>query len=72
MLRSGKNQNQRLERLLGAAMMFILLSLGPGCCHFLACQKSLGYDPAPASEVPTYSMYVSPYFNANKPRRIVL
>ncbi len=57
--------------MMGAALIG-LITLASGGCHVIACQGFRCSEPAPLPEVPTYSVYVSPQFKANKPKRIVM
>jgi len=72
MLRIIKTNQQLPAIVIGTALMIGLVSLLSGCCHYLTCRNLQCLDPGLSSEVPTYSMYVSPHFDTNKPRRIVM
>jgi hypothetical protein len=67
-----KRTQWRRPRIVISAVLFSLTILISGGCHFLACRNSQCIDSASTPEVPTYSVYVSPQFKTNKPKRIVM
>lgn len=57
--------------LMSLTMISLMLSCS-GCAYLSAWQSRKGCEVPAVSAGPTYSVFVSPHFNAEKPRRIVM
>lgn len=72
MFRDSANPKPSHLLILGTALIVAIISLTTTGCHYLAWSRACCDDALWVPESPTYSKYVSPQFNANKPRRIAM